>query len=64
VGFATRRGRDAADDEIVRMIAEDPDPSAITVVTSDDRLAERVGELGAQVAPAGGFRRRLDDAPA
>jgi hypothetical protein len=46
------------------MIAEDPDPSAITVVTSDDRLAERVGELGAQVAPAGGFRRRLDDAPA
>ena len=62
VAFAQRRGRNAADDEIVRMVAEDPDPGAITVVTSDDRLAERVEELGANVARAGGFRRRLDEA--
>jgi predicted RNA-binding protein with PIN domain len=64
VEFARWRGRNAADHEIVRIVAEDPDPSGVTVVTSDDRLAERVEELGAKVAPAGGFRRRLDDATA
>jgi predicted RNA-binding protein with PIN domain len=61
VAFARHRGRNAADDEIVRMVGEDANPSSITVVTSDDRLAERVGDLGAKVVPAGGFRRRLDD---
>jgi uncharacterized protein YaiI (UPF0178 family) len=64
VAFARHRGRNAADDEIVRMVGEDEDPSGITVVTSDDRLAERVEELGAKVTPAGGFRRRLDAASA
>ena len=62
VAFAQRKGRNAADHEIIRMVAEDADPSAITVVTSDDWLAERVRELGAGVAASGGFRRRLDDA--
>jgi len=61
VAFARFKGRNAADHEIVRMVADDPDPSGITVVTSDDRLAERVEELGAGVTPAGGFRRRLDE---
>ncbi len=63
VAFAQRKGRDAADHEIVRMVSEDPDTSAITVVTSDERLAERVRELGAHVTPSGAFRRRLDGAP-
>jgi predicted RNA-binding protein with PIN domain len=61
VEFAKRRGRNAADDEIARMVAEDADPSGLTVVTSDDLLAERVRDFGAAVAPAGAFRRRLDD---
>jgi predicted RNA-binding protein with PIN domain len=61
VAFAKRKGRNAADHDIVEMVAADDDPAGITVVTSDDRLAERVRELGAQVTPAGRFRRRLDD---
>ena len=61
VAFAKRKGRNAADHDIVELVAEDDDPAGITVVTSDDRLAERVRELGADVAPAGRFRRRLDD---
>jgi len=61
VAFSTRKGRNAADHDIVELVAEDDDPAGITVVTSDDRLAERVRELGADVAPAGRFRRRLDD---
>lgn len=60
VGFASRRGRNAADHEIVEMVARDPDPSTLTVVTSDARLAERVRELGASVMSSGTFRRRLD----
>jgi hypothetical protein len=35
VAFASRRGRDAADQEIVRMLAEDPVPASVGVVTSD-----------------------------
>jgi predicted RNA-binding protein with PIN domain len=61
VAFASRRGRNAADHEIVRMVAEDPDAQSITVVTSDARLAERVRELGARVRSAGSFRRQLNE---
>jgi predicted RNA-binding protein with PIN domain len=60
VAFASRRGRNAADDEIVRMVAEDQAPASLTVVTSDRRLAERARELGAAVAPTSRFRRRID----
>ena len=59
--FASRRGRDAADDEIAAMVAADGDPGAITVVTSDAELAERVRDGGAAVIGSGGFRRRLDE---
>jgi uncharacterized protein YaiI (UPF0178 family) len=59
VVIAPRRGRDAADDEIARLVAADPDPASMTVVTSDAMLAARVRELGAAVEGAGGFRRRL-----
>jgi predicted RNA-binding protein with PIN domain len=62
VAFASRRGRDAADDEIVRMVAEDPAPGTLTVVTSDRRLVERARRLGAQVVSSGWFRRRVDQA--
>jgi predicted RNA-binding protein with PIN domain len=60
VAFATRRGRDAADDEIVRMVAEDRAPGSLMVVTSDRRLVERVRQLGATVTSSGSFRRQLD----
>jgi predicted RNA-binding protein with PIN domain len=59
VAIAPRRGRDAADDEIVRRLASDPDPGAVRVVTSDAALAARARELGAEVEGAGAFRRRL-----
>lgn len=59
VAFAARRGRDAADDEIVRRVAGAADPAALTVVTSDAGLARRVREHGAEVVPAGRFRGEL-----
>jgi predicted RNA-binding protein with PIN domain len=62
VAFASRRGRNAADDEIVTMVAGDPDPGGGRVVTSDRRLAERVRDLGGRVEPASRFRRRVDRA--
>ena len=60
VGFASRRGRNAADDEIVRLVAGDPAPGTWRVVTSDRRLAERARDLGAGVEPTSRFRRRVD----
>ena len=49
-----------ADDEIVRRVAADADPTGITVVTSDVELQQRVREHGANVEGAGTFRRRLE----
>ncbi|HYY80991.1 MAG TPA: NYN domain-containing protein [Actinomycetes bacterium] len=62
VAFASRRGRDAADHEIVRMVAQDQAPESFRVVTSDRRLVERVQQLGAAVTSSTSFRRRLDEA--
>jgi hypothetical protein len=62
VAFASRPGRNAADDEIVRVLAADPAPHSFRVVTSDKRLAERARQLGAGVRSSAGFRRRLDAA--
>jgi predicted RNA-binding protein with PIN domain len=59
VAFA-RGGRNAADHEIVRRLEAAPDPSKLRVVTSDGALAERAKGLGAEVLPAGSFRRGLD----
>jgi predicted RNA-binding protein with PIN domain len=59
IAFARRRGRDAADDDIVELVAGDDDPGSLTVVTSDRALTERVAGAGAHVVGAGEFRRRL-----
>jgi uncharacterized protein YaiI (UPF0178 family) len=56
-------GRDAADDEIARRVAADPDPASLTVVTSDRELADRVRAAGAAVVSSKGFRARLGDYP-
>ena len=61
VMFASRSGRNAADHEIVELVNEAEAPETITVVTSDRALADRVKQRGARVAPAGSFRRRMDD---
>jgi predicted RNA-binding protein with PIN domain len=53
--FATRRGRDAADDDIAALAGPDT-----RVVTSDAALAATVRAAGAQVTGAGAFLRELD----
>jgi predicted RNA-binding protein with PIN domain len=59
VAFASRRGQNAADDDIAARVETDADPAAITVVTSDAELERRVREHGADVEGAGRFRQRL-----
>ena len=60
VRFASRRGRDAADDDIAALVAEAEEPTTLCVVTSDAELARRVRERGAAVVGAGAFRARLE----
>jgi predicted RNA-binding protein with PIN domain len=62
VAFPSQRGRDAADHEIAKMVADDKAPTSLTVVTSDRALADRVRQRNGRVASAGSFRRRLDEA--
>ena len=52
VRYATRRGRDAADDRIVELVHDDADAQSLTVITSDRELSRRVRELGASVEGA------------
>ena len=54
VRFASRRGRNAADDDIAELVAPGD-----TVVTSDADLERRVRERGGEVIGAGAFRREL-----
>jgi predicted RNA-binding protein with PIN domain len=60
VEFASRRGPDAADDDIAALVRSDEDPGGLSVVTSDGDLARRVRAAGGQVLGARAFRRRLD----
>lgn len=57
--FAPGPGPDAADHEIIARVEADPLPETLRVVTSDGELADRVRAAGAEVVPAGSFRRRL-----
>ncbi len=61
VAHAPRPRPNSADDEIVRLVAADPEPSRMRVVTSDRWLADRATEAGASVEAAAAFRSRLDD---
>jgi hypothetical protein len=60
VVIARRRGRNAADHEIVTLVEASEDPDSLRVVTSDKRLVERITALGARKASVGGFRKELD----
>jgi predicted RNA-binding protein with PIN domain len=61
VRFARRAGRDAADDDVAALVTRHPDPTSLTVVTSDAALADRVRAAGGEVVGAGAFLRRLDE---
>jgi predicted RNA-binding protein with PIN domain len=61
VAHAQRPRPNSADDEIVRRVRADPDPSAVRVVTSDAVLSQQVQAAGASVYPAGTFRAQLDE---
>lgn len=56
---ADRRGPDAADDRIVRLVRDSDDPQSLIVVTSDRELAARVEGLGARTVGAGTFRAEI-----
>ena len=61
IAHAPRPGANAADDEIVRRVRDDDDPTSIRVVTSDHLLSDLVRGLGATVAPAAPFRDRIEE---
>jgi predicted RNA-binding protein with PIN domain len=61
VRHAPKPKANSADDEIVRLLAEEPDPAGVRVVTSDRWLADRASALGASVEGAQTFRTRLDE---
>jgi predicted RNA-binding protein with PIN domain len=58
--FASRRGPNAADDDIAALVERDEQPASLSVATSDADLARRVRAAGATVVGAGEFRRMLD----
>jgi uncharacterized protein YaiI (UPF0178 family) len=60
VAHAPRPRRDSGDDEIVRLLRAEPDPSAIRVVTSDQFLADRAHAAGASVEPSAAFRALIE----
>ena len=61
VRHAPKPTADAADDEIIRLLREDPNPTAVRVVTSDRWLADRAWAVGATVEGASSFRTRLEE---
>lgn len=60
VVVARRKGRNAADYEIEQAVEGADDSSALTVVTSDKKLADKVRLLGARVVGAGAFRQLVE----
>ena len=63
VAFASRGGRNAADDEIAARVERDGDPASLTVVTSDRELIERITRAHARHMTSGAFLRLLDQPP-
>ena len=59
--YATRRGRNAADDRIIELLDALLDRAGIEVVTSDRELRRRAGERGVRVLSAGELLRCLDE---
>ena len=59
--YASRAGRNAADDRIVELLDALPDATRVEVVTSDRELRRRAEERGVRVRGAGQLLRRLDE---
>ena len=62
IAYAPRAGPNAADEEIVRRLRDDPHPERVRVVTSDRALAEQARFFDATVEPAESFRRGVEEA--
>jgi predicted RNA-binding protein with PIN domain len=60
VRHAPKPKRNAADDEIIRLLRSDREPAAVRVVTSDRLLADLARGEGATVEGAESFRRRIE----
>jgi predicted RNA-binding protein with PIN domain len=60
IASAPKARPNAADDEIVRRLKEDPEPEEIRVVTSDRALADQARSLDATIEPAEAFRRQIE----
>ena len=60
VRFASRRGRDAADDDIAALVAADAAPGDLRWSPRTPRSSGAFARHGAGVEGAGAFRRRLD----
>jgi predicted RNA-binding protein with PIN domain len=60
VAHAPEAAPNSADDEIVRLVRADANPSDIRVATSDRALSERVRAAGASVYPAAKLRNLID----
>ncbi len=60
VAHAPRPRRDAADDEIIRRLRQEPHPALVRVVTSDRWLANQASAAGAGVHGAEMFRALLE----
>ena len=61
VVYASRPGRNAADDRIVEIVLASASPGDLEVVTADRDLADRVRRRGARVSGPGELLRRLDE---
>ncbi len=61
VTHAPKPRRDSADDEIIRLLRELPEPGHVRVVTSDSWLGQRVRATGATVEAAAAFRSQLEE---
>jgi predicted RNA-binding protein with PIN domain len=60
VTHAPQAAANSADDEIVRLVTADADPSKTRVATSDRTLSDRVQAAGASVFPAERLRSLID----
>jgi predicted RNA-binding protein with PIN domain len=60
VTHAPRPKANSGDDEIVRRIRAEADPSSVRVVTSDHALADQARAAGASVYSSDAFRKEID----
>jgi len=61
IAHAPRPRAHAADDELIRLLGQEPEPARVRVVTSDRWLADRAWALGASVEGTDTFRTRLEE---